>query len=85
MTKDEIQTKIRNLEAEDGVLRSRLEEIRNKYARPSQWVADAYFKAISGVRTAIRHEIEDLQTIINEIEDQEWANRQAENYPDGQV
>jgi hypothetical protein len=85
MTKDPIQTKIKKLQLEDEELIVRRDEIKAKYSRPTEWMADENYKAVARARKAIANEIEDLDHLLKEIEDQEWADRQAKNYPDGQV
>lgn len=39
MNKQDLQTKISNLKAEDQILRSRLETVREKYDRPTHLTA----------------------------------------------
>ena len=85
MTKEQIQTKIKNLQIEDEALISRRNVIKQKHSRPSEWMADEDYKALARARAAIESEIEELSAQQLLKEDQEWADRQAENYPDGQV
>lgn len=83
--KAQFQAKIDNLQKEDRVLRERKETIQAKYDRPPQWMKDEDYKAITRARIAIEEELADLHTLLSEIEDQEWADRMSEAYPDGQV
>lgn len=85
MDKKSLETKIRNLEQDDKVLRKRLDAIRSKYERPTQWMKDPDWVAISGARLALADGKDDLITLVNEIEDQEWSDRMAAAYPDGEV
>lgn len=85
MTKTQIQAKIQTLEDEDGQLCRRRDEIKAKFDKPTQWMDDEDFKAISRARAAIADELENLNQLLEEIKDQEWVERQAANYPDGQV
>jgi hypothetical protein len=85
MNKQQIETRIEVLRAEDEALRSRKDAIRDKYSRPTQWMKDQKWQEIAARRQAIGKELAKLSQALGKIEDQEWVDRMGEAYPDGEV
>jgi hypothetical protein len=78
--KEALQTKMKKLQAKNFQIRDAMDIIKEKYDRPTQWIKDEKYRALSAERQNIQEEISYVAKAIGNIEDQEWLARQEEIY-----